>query len=245
MNSTIGLSRSYALHLRVRASQLKNATQQLLTPTRPIILTATTPDGESLQLRPPRLDDAPAWRDSRLASQHTIEPFWAASDTPWHDRHTDLAWAHECHHARRAAQHRTCLSFVIDCGGRFTGQLLLDNLDTFNRTAEIGIWTRHDAPPGTAHTAAVTLVTAAFTELDLERVTAPIHPDNHRAQRFAARVGLTYEGRMRNYFTTSTGRADHLLYAITRPQFTALPGCYDNDDNACAPLDSPPERRAS
>lgn len=216
MSNNLGQPRACALSLRVRVSRFKSITTLLLTSARPIVLSATTPDGGPLQLRPPRLNDARAWREARLASQHTIEPFWAYSDTIWQERHSDLAWARECHDARRSAKQRTCLSFVIDDASHFAGQVLLDNIDTFNRLAEIGIWTRHDTAPGTAYAAATALITAAFTSLGLERVTAPIHPDNHRAQRFAERVGFTYEGRMRNYFTTSTGRADHLLYAITR-----------------------------
>ncbi|MBE7191374.1 MAG: GNAT family N-acetyltransferase [Gordonia polyisoprenivorans] len=220
MNTSELTPYALALTLRVHASHAKGALQQRLSRTSQIALSSHTAHGDCLQLRPPRLSDAYAWRAARLSSRHSIEPFWAASNTPWEYRHTDVAWAHEVRNAHHAARARKCLSFVIDRSGHFEGQLLLDNIDMFNHTAEMSIWTRHDTPPGTAHTAATLLLSAAFTTLELRRVSAPIHPDNRRAQRFAERVGLLYEGRMRDYFTTATGRADHLLYAITHPAAT-------------------------
>jgi RimJ/RimL family protein N-acetyltransferase len=67
---------------------------------------------------------------------------------------------------------------------------------------------------GYASDAARTLTEFGFRQLGLHRVSAAIGPDNTASIRVAERLGMTYEGRIRDHVHTNKNWRDSLLYSV-------------------------------
>ncbi|GAC66940.1 GNAT family N-acetyltransferase [Gordonia soli] len=177
-----------------------------------------TPSGRVVRLRRPMIADADAWRRERLYSRDVLEPYWPSSRWPWRDRHSTRAWIDECVDWRRRTRNGAAFPSVIEVDGEFAGQCNLEWIDGDNGTTEVGIWiSRRYVGDRIAFAAISLVIDFAFDTLDLQRITAPIHVDNAAAQHLADRTGFVREGTMRNYTDAGGERADHVLYALTRP----------------------------
>ncbi|GIJ30508.1 hypothetical protein Vqi01_56700 [Micromonospora qiuiae] len=77
---------------------------------------------------------------------------------------------------------------------------------------------------GYATDAARTIVNYGFRELRLHRITAAIGPDNAASIAVAKRLGMQYEGRLRDHVYTNNAWRDSLLYSILAPEWNAAPG---------------------
>ncbi|MBY6413923.1 GNAT family N-acetyltransferase [Rhodococcus sp. BP-252] len=186
-------------------------------------VTATSPGGHLVTLRTARFSDAAAWRQIRLRDRSLIEPYWATTDAEWNERHTDAMWIHECLRGRADTAAGRALPRVIDVDGHFAGQCNLEWIDTWNGTAEVGIWV--DSAHGRAgigSTAAELMLDVCFTDLHLQRVSAPIGITNTPAKRLVAKIGLQHEGTMKNYMNAGGRRTDHELWAITADHHTNI-----------------------
>ena len=188
-----------------------------------ITLTGRTPSGQTVRLRLPRFTDAPAWRRIRLHDRAVIEPVWVSSGSSWAERHTDAVWIRECLHGRADTTAGRALPLVIEVDGHLAGQCNLEWIDAHNRTAELGFWV-DSARGGTGigSTAAAIALKYGFTELGLQRISAPINVTNMAAARLVARIGLTHEGTMSSYLDVGGHRADHDLWAITADRFARI-----------------------
>lgn len=67
---------------------------------------------------------------------------------------------------------------------------------------------------GYATDATRTIANFGFTELGLHRITAAIGPDNHASIAVAKRLGMRYEGRLRDHVHTNGSWRDSLLYSV-------------------------------
>ncbi|WFE30080.1 GNAT family protein [Solwaraspora sp. WMMD791] len=74
----------------------------------------------------------------------------------------------------------------------------------------------HGYATDTAHT----LITYGFGPLRLHRITAAIGPDNAASVAVVKRLGMTYEGRLRDHVHTNGAWRDSLLYSILAPEWT-------------------------
>jgi RimJ/RimL family protein N-acetyltransferase len=172
--------------------------------------------GQTVILRRPRFDDFTEWRQIRLRNQRLIEPFWVTSPLDWSSRHSERVWVHEWLAQRDGARRGRDLSMVIEVNGRFAGQFDLGSIDVATRTAELGIWVDADvARHGVGGLAASMMLDFAFGALRLERITAPISPENVATSNGAVIVGLVCEGVMADYFDAGGRRKDHALWAAT------------------------------
>ncbi|GAF50716.1 GNAT family N-acetyltransferase [Rhodococcus wratislaviensis] len=172
--------------------------------------------GHRVALRPPRLSDAPLWREIRLRDRQMIESFWVTSPLSWTERHTDVCWVRECLEMRRASRAGRALPLVIEIDGQFAGQCNLERIDMYSRTAEMGIWLdSHASGRGVATAAGALLLDHAFGALALKRVTAPIRMDNVATARGAERLGFRHEGTMSGFLDVGGRVKDHELWAIT------------------------------
>ncbi|MGW0503207.1 GNAT family N-acetyltransferase [Micromonospora sp. NPDC003241] len=77
---------------------------------------------------------------------------------------------------------------------------------------------------GYATDAARTIIGYGFRELGLHRITAAIGPDNAASIAVAKRLGMQYEGRLRDHVYTNGAWRDSLLYSILAPEWNATPG---------------------
>lgn len=73
---------------------------------------------------------------------------------------------------------------------------------------------------GYATDAARTIVNYGLQELGLHRITAAIGPDNAASIAVAKRLGMQYEGRLRDHVFTNGAWRDSLLYSILAPEWS-------------------------
>ncbi|TLG05319.1 GNAT family N-acetyltransferase [Nocardia cyriacigeorgica] len=173
--------------------------------------------GATVVLRPPRVGDAAAWRRIRLRDRLLIEPFWHTSELDWAARHSDAQWARELVTARAEACTGRRLACVIEINGRLAGQCDLVSVDRRTGSAELSIWidatlARH----GFGGLAASLVLDFGFDRIGLDRIVAPVAPQNVAAVRGAADLGFCREARMVRYFDAGGARRDHELWALTR-----------------------------
>lgn len=83
------------------------------------------------------------------------------------------------------------------------------------KAAKLGYVIRADQwGHGYATDAARTIVDFGFTELGLHRITAAIGPDNRASSTVAKRLGMRYEGRLRDHVHTNGAWRDSVLYSV-------------------------------
>lgn len=79
--------------------------------------------------------------------------------------------------------------------------------------------TEHGQGYGTE--AARTMVEFGFERLGLHRIEAAIRPDNVPSIKVVEKLGMTLEGRLRDYFLERRERHDALIYSILAPEWRA------------------------
>ena len=77
---------------------------------------------------------------------------------------------------------------------------------------------------GYATDAARTLTGFGFQQLGLHRVSAAIGPDNTTSIRIAQRLGMSYEGRIRDHVHTNGAWRDSLLYSVLEHEWPPRSG---------------------
>ena len=86
--------------------------------------------------------------------------------------------------------------------------------------ADIGYVLRRDRwGEGFATEAARLLLAFGFDELGMRRIWATSHPDNVASARVLEKIGMSYEGRIRDHLFVKGAWRDSLAYAITEPQW--------------------------
>lgn len=74
---------------------------------------------------------------------------------------------------------------------------------------------------GYAYDAAKLLVDFGFRDLHLHRVSAAVGPDNVRSIAVVNRLGMTYEGRLRDHVFTNGDWRDSVLYSLLSTEWPA------------------------
>ena len=83
--------------------------------------------------------------------------------------------------------------------------------------AEIGYWlSRHKQGRGIATEAVERVVRFGFDHLDLHRIQASCHPQNHAAVAVVRRAGFREEGLLREYEPGRTGWRDCLMFSLLK-----------------------------
>jgi RimJ/RimL family protein N-acetyltransferase len=90
------------------------------------------------------------------------------------------------------------------------------------RAAKLGYAIRADRwGKGYATDAARCMITFGFEELRLHRISAAIGPDNATSIAVVRKLGMQYEGRIRDHVFTSGSWRDSLLYAVLEHEWAA------------------------
>lgn len=93
--------------------------------------------------------------------------------------------------------------------------------DAQEREAELGFTlARHVWGKGYATEAAWAALNFAFGELSLHRVFATAHPENLASRRILEKIGMTYEGTLRQHKWARTRWRDSALYAILETEWS-------------------------
>jgi ribosomal-protein-alanine N-acetyltransferase len=180
----------------------------------PVRLSATTPRGESLLLRPLTADDEPVFVQVRRTNAEWLSPWDATNPSPGTGVRTyaDMLRTFE----EEAAQGRQ-LPLVIVVDGRIVGQVNLSNITLGSfRSCSAGYWmARESAGRGIMPTALAVVADHAFTTLGLHRIEVNIRPENAASLAVVRKLGLRSEGlRLRMLHIDGAWR-DHESFAVT------------------------------
>jgi [ribosomal protein S5]-alanine N-acetyltransferase len=106
------------------------------------------------------------------------------------------------------------LAAVHASSGRLIGSVAIGVTSAQHRRGEFGfVFHRDFWSQGYATEAAELLLRFGFERLQLRRISATCHPDNHASARVLEKAGLQYEGRMRSHLFVRGAWRDSLLYA--------------------------------
>ena len=127
---------------------------------------------------------------------------------------------------RRSAQTREALilAIVLKDGHRHIGNIALQNIHLFHRTAELSliIGDRAVWGEGFAREAASLLIAHGFNALNLHRIWCCTLVGNEAMQKLAARLGMRKEGRRREAFFKAGAYHDVIDYGLLRGESKSL-----------------------
>jgi [ribosomal protein S5]-alanine N-acetyltransferase len=182
-------------------------------------VTLTEPDLLDLpvSLRPVRVKDAAAWRDTRVRNAAWLRPWEPTNpETPLY-RSSLGPYVSMARTMRREARQGLTVPWVVTFGGRFVGQLTVGSIVWGSaRSAQVGYWIDEAyAGRGITPTALAMAVDHCFFVIGLHRVEATIRPENHASRRVVEKLGFREEGLRRRSLHIDGAWRDHLCYAMT------------------------------
>lgn len=183
-------------------------------PAWPVRLTARTPAGEEIVLRPLAAADEAAFVAVRRANAAWLAPWDATSPVVGQPPRTYGDMLETFDDDARAGR---ALPFAIEVGGRLAGQVNLSNivLGSF-RSCSAGYWlAREHAGRGIMPTALATAADHAFSSAGLHRLEVNIRPENAASLAVVRKLGLRDEGMRRRMLHIAGQWCDHRSFAVT------------------------------
>jgi [ribosomal protein S5]-alanine N-acetyltransferase len=182
-------------------------------------VTLTEPDLLELPvvLRPVRVKDAAAWRDTRVRNAGWLRAWEPTNpETPLY-RSSLGPYVSMARTMRREARQGLTVPWVVTYGGRFAGQLTVGSIVWGSaRSAQVGYWIDEAfAGRGITPTAVAMAMDHCFFVIGLHRVEATIRPENHASRRVVEKLGFREEGLRRRSLHIDGAWRDHLCYAMT------------------------------
>jgi len=168
-------------------------------------------------LRPLRLRDAAALRDTRSRNEEWLRP-WEPTYPEMPLRATGLApYVAMLQSIRREARQGLSMPWSVTYEGRFVGQLTVGAIVWGSaRSAQVGYWIDSAyAGRGVTPTAVALAVDHSFFRVGLHRIEANIRPENRASRRVVAKLGFRDEGVRRRQLHIDGAWRDHICYAIT------------------------------
>lgn len=166
-------------------------------------------------LRPLRLTDARAWRETRQRNATWLVP-WDATVPPGStERATTFTGL--VRRLRHQARQGSTYPFVIEVDGEFAGQVTVNNVVGGSaRFASVGYWIdRRHAGRGIVPLAVALVVDHLFWTVKLHRVEVAIRPENTNSLRVVEKLGIREIGYAPRYLHIDGEWRDHRLYAVT------------------------------
>lgn len=181
---------------------------------------ATLRDGV-VTLRPLRMRDGRAWRESRRHNAEWLQP-WEATP-PGGSLEFGMSAAVFTAMTRRLradARRGSALPFTILHAGEFAGQINVAGIVRGSlHSGSIGYWVdRRVAGRGVMPTALALLVDHCFTAVGLHRVEVNIRPENTASRRVVEKLGFRQEGVRQRYLHIAGDWRDHLSFAMLRDE---------------------------
>ena len=170
-----------------------------------------------VSLRPVRVKDAAAWRDTRVRNAAWLRPWEPTNpETPLY-RSSLGPYVSMARTMRREARQGLTVPWVVTFGGRFVGQLTVGSIVWGSaRSAQVGYWIDEAcAGRGITPTALAMAMDHCFFVIGLHRVEATIRPENHASRRVVEKLGFREEGLRRRSLHIDGAWRDHLCYAMT------------------------------
>ena len=183
----------------------------------PVTLVEPTLLDLPVELRPVRVRDATAWRETRLRNAAWLRPWEPTNpETPLY-RSGLGPYVAMARSMRREARQGIAMPWVVTYGGRFAGQLTIGSIQWGSaRSAQVGYWIDEMcAGRGVTPTALAMAMDHCFFVVGLHRVEANIRPENHASRRVVEKLGFREEGLRRRHLHIDGAWRDHLCYALT------------------------------
>ena len=182
-------------------------------------VTLTEPDLLDLPvgLRPVRVKDAAAWRDTRVRNASWLRAWEPTNpETPLY-RSSLGPYVSMARTMRREARQGLTVPWVVTYGDRFAGQLTVGSIVWGSaRSAQVGYWIDEAyAGRGVTPTALAMAMDHCFFVVGLHRIEATIRPENHASRRVVEKLGFREEGLRRRSLHIDGAWRDHLCYALT------------------------------
>lgn len=187
----------------------------------PAVLGPATSRAGQVRLRPLRRGDGQAWRDQRIVDEDLLHPWEASDPTAWPDRHTRGSWTRHRRSLLVAARRAEAAPFAIEVDGAFAGQVTVGGVRYgVQRSGWVGYWVSSAVQGHGVATISVALVLEhLFTTVGLHRIEATIAPANVPSRTVVGHLGFRQEGLLRDYLHVGGSWTDHLLFAITAPEW--------------------------
>jgi ribosomal-protein-alanine N-acetyltransferase len=168
-------------------------------------------------LRPIKVKDAAAWRDSRVRNGSWLRPWEPTNpETPLY-RSSLGPYVSMARTMRREARQGVTLPWVVTYGGAFAGQLTVGSIVWGSaRSAQVGYWIDEAyAGRGIIPTVLAMAVDHCFLTVGLHRIEATIRPENQASRRVMEKLGFREEGLRRRSLHIDGAWHDHIAYALT------------------------------
>ena len=166
-------------------------------------------------VRPIAHGDASAWKAARRANADWLRP-WDATVPPGGNERPSTFRA-LVRRLDRLARSGVCMPFAIEVGGRFAGQVTVNNIVRGSaQFASIGYWLdRSFAGHGVMPLAVALVIDHCFTTAGLHRIEIAIRPENSNSLRVVEKLGLAEYGYAARFLHIDGDWRDHRLYATT------------------------------
>ena len=168
-------------------------------------------------LRPLRLRDAAAMRDTRARNAEWLRP-WEPTypEMPLRNVGT-IPYVAMIQAIRKEARQGLSMPWSILHEGRFVGQITVGAIVWGSaRSAQVGYWIdREYAGRGITPTAVALAVDHSFFRVGLHRIEANVRPENLASRRVVTKLGFRDEGIRRRQLHIDGAWRDHICYALT------------------------------
>jgi RimJ/RimL family protein N-acetyltransferase len=114
------------------------------------------------------------------------------------------------------------LAIVERASSLVIGDATIEIESVLNKRAEIGFTLRRDRwGAGLATEASRLILAFGFDELGMHRIEATSHPDNAASIRVLEKIGMSYEGRIRDHLFVNGAWRDSLAFSVLEPEWRA------------------------
>jgi [ribosomal protein S5]-alanine N-acetyltransferase len=166
-------------------------------------------------VRPLTHGDARAWKAARKENAEWLRP-WDATVPPG-SAARPTTFRVLVRRLDRLARSGECMPFAIEVGGRFAGQLTVNNIVRGSaQFASVGYWLdRAFAGRGVMPLAVALVIDHCFDTAGLHRIEVAIRPENSNSLRVVEKLGLQEIGYAPRFLHIDGDWRDHRLYAVT------------------------------
>jgi ribosomal-protein-serine acetyltransferase len=110
--------------------------------------------------------------------------------------------------------------YALLLDGEIIGMVAFNRIEKINRCATMGYWlVKSHTGRGLMTTAAKTLISEGFRQLNLNRIQARVVPENYPSQAVCDRLGLKKEGVLRQAEWANDRFFDLIIYSVLRNEW--------------------------
>jgi ribosomal-protein-alanine N-acetyltransferase len=177
-------------------------------------------DSQGVRLRPITRADRVTWQRVRRANARWLSRWDATAPARSGGTTQPRSYAAMVRAMLREARAGRQLPFVVECEGRFVGQLTVSNVVRGSaQFASVGYWIDEQyAGRGIITRAVAMAIDHCFGDVGLHRIEVAIRPENSSSLRVVEKLGIQQVGYAPRFLHIDGDWRDHTLFAITREE---------------------------